>query len=174
MNKRWHDIFPGSGVGKQMIQIIDWIQQLKLHNKQLLDYGCGKGGTMDWIRSLYSDVVVTGWDPGTHRYAQKPQQQYDGIYSIDVLEHIEQDQLTHTIHTLKQLSHPKTEWCHIIDLTPAKKRLPDGRNAHVTLMSAREWMELFQTHTEVTHCSQFSQPDPNFGTRERCIIHCRP
>ena len=173
--QKWHDIFPGSGQGKQMVQIIDWIQHFRMHKrKKLLDYGCGKGGTMDWIRSLYSDVEVVGWDPGTHQYAQKPRGRFDGVYSIDVLEHIEQDQLEHWIHTLKLLSHSKTEWCHIIDLTPAKKLLPDGRNAHVTLWSAPEWMDFFQQHTAVHHCSQFAQPDPNFGERRRCLIHCRP
>jgi hypothetical protein len=91
-----------------------------------------------------------------------------------VWEHIELSDLANTITQLKQLSHSKTEWCHIIDLTPAKKRLPDGRNAHVTLMTAREWMEFFQQHTEVTQTQQFAQPDPNYGKRERCIIHCRP
>ena len=174
MNKRWHEIFPRSGKGKQMIQIIDWIQQYQMHNKRLLDFGCGKGGTMDWIRSLYSDVQVTGWDPGTDQYHTPPKRQFDGIYSIDVWEHIEREDLDHTITQLKRLSHPKTEWCHIIDLTPARKRLPDGRNAHVTLMTAREWMQFFQTHTEVTQCSQFAEKDKLYGERVRCQIHCRP
>ena len=158
-----------------MVQIIDWIQHFRMHkSKRLLDYGCGKGGTMSWIRGMYPDITVTGWDPGTDQYHEKPHERFDGIYSIDVWEHIEQDQLMDTVTELKQLSHSATEWCHIIDLTPAKKLLPDGRNAHVTLMTAREWMAFFQLHTEVHHCSQFALPDPNYGERKRCIIHCRP
>lgn len=173
--KRWHEIFPRSGKGKQMIQIIDWIQRFGLQQKTVLDYGCGKGGTMDWIRGLYSDLQVTGWDIGTELYQQKPQQQFDGVYSIDCLEHIEQQDIPHTIEELRQISHPKTTWCHIIDLTPAKKRLPDGRNAHVTLMSATEWQQVFESAgCHIEEISQFHQPDKLFGTRTRCQILCRP
>jgi 2-polyprenyl-3-methyl-5-hydroxy-6-metoxy-1,4-benzoquinol methylase len=179
MNKRWHDIFPGSGQGKQMMQIVDWIQQYKLKDKQILDYGCGKGGTMAWIRSLYPTCCVMGWDTGTDRYQQKPAHTFDAIYSIDVWEHIELQDIPQQIQALRELSRKKKTWrsiwCHIIDLTPAKKLLPDGRNAHVTLQTAREWQETFEANgCQTVQLSQFATPDPNFGERHRCIIHCRP
>jgi 2-polyprenyl-3-methyl-5-hydroxy-6-metoxy-1,4-benzoquinol methylase len=176
MNKRWHDIFPGSGQGKQMMQIVDWIQQYKLKDKQILDYGCGKGGTMAWIRSLYPTCCVMGWDTGTDRYQQKPAHTFDAIYSIDVWEHIELQDIPQQIQALRELSRKKKSiWCHIIDLTPAKKLLPDGRNAHVTLQTAREWQETFEANgCQTVQLSQFATPDKLYGERERCIIHCRP
>jgi len=175
MQTKWHHQFPRSGKGKHMTQIVDFIQQYKLKDKQILDYGCGKGGTMDWIMGLYSDCQVTGWDTGTDRYDVKPTQKFDAIYSIDVWEHIELEHIPEQIAQLRELTGPQGVWCHIIDLTPAVKQLPDGRNAHVTLQTATQWRDVFsQSGCTVTELSQFAQPDPNFGERLRCQIHCRP
>ena len=179
--KRWHEIFPRSGVGKQMIQIVDWIQRHHLQTKSLLDFGCGKGGTIRWLQGLYPQLRIQGWDIGTQKYAKRPRDaegkliEYDGIYSIDCWEHIERQDIPDAIECLRRISHGKTEWCHIIDLTPAKKRLPDGRNAHVTLMEPQEWQDVFQVAgCQVTEISIFRQPDRLFGERVRCQIHCRP
>ena len=172
----WHKIFPKSGVGKQMIQIVDWINQHQLQTKSVLDFGCGKGGTMQWLQGLFPELTVTGWDTGTEKYRKRPRDvQFDGIYSIDCFEHIELTDIPDVIENLRRISHRKTQWCHIIDLTPAKKTLPDGRNAHVTLQSPQEWVELFAQHCRlVEHCEITRTPDRRYGQRERCIIHCRP
>ena len=130
---------------------------------------------MDWIRSLYSDVTVTGWDPGTDQYHTPPRQQFDGIYSIDVWEHIELQAIPDAVENLRTMSHDRTTWCHIIDLTPAKKLLPDGRNAHVTLLNTTQWQDQFeQQGCVIEQLSMIRLPDPNFGVRERCQILCRP
>jgi len=164
-----------------MIQIVDWIQRHQLQAKQLLDFGCGKGGTITWLKGLYPKLGIRGWDVGTKRYAKRPRDsegeliQYDGIYSIDVWEHIEQADIPDAIECLRRVSHPKTEWCHIIDLTPAIKQLPDGRNAHVTLLTPEEWQTQFESQgCSVTEIQIFRQRDPNFTHRVRCQIHCRP
>jgi cyclopropane fatty-acyl-phospholipid synthase-like methyltransferase len=174
--KKWHDIFPHSGKGKQMIQIVDWIQRHNLQTKSLLDFGCGKGGTMRWLQSLYPKIAVTGWDIGTELYRRRPRRtEFDGVYSIDCFEHIELEDIPDAIENLRRISNPDTEWCHIIDMTPAIKRLPDGRNAHVTLLTAPEWQDQFQQMgCQVTEVSVFRQPDPNYTHRVRCQIHCRP
>ena len=171
----WHKVFPKSGVGKQMVPILDWIQRHELQTQSLLDFGCGKGGTMRWLQGLYPKIAVTGWDIGTEVYRRRPRNQsFDGIYSIDCFEHIEQADIPDAIENLKRISHTDTQWCHIIDMTPAKKRLPDGRNAHVTLLTAREWQDVFEgNHCYVQEVRNHVEPDPNFGERHRCIIHCR-
>ena len=158
-----------------MVPILDWIQRHELQTKSLLDFGCGKGGTMRWLQGLYPKIAVTGWDIGTEVYRRRPRRQsFDGIYSIDCFEHIEQADIPDAIENLKRISHQDTQWCHIIDMTPAKKRLPDGRNAHVTLLEAREWQEVFEgNHCYVQEVRTHTEPDPNYGERHRCIIHCR-
>lgn len=174
----WHKIFPGSesGQGKQMPQLLEFIQQYELQDKRLLDFGCGKGGTMRWLSELYPTITVKGWDTGLDLYRKRPNpKQFDGIYSIDCFEHIELEEVPQVIDSLRQLSAPGSAWCHIIDLTPAKKRLPDGRNAHVTLITAQEWQDQFElAECSVSQLRVFDQPDPNFGVRKRCQIHCRP
>ena len=172
----WHKIFPGSGVGKQMPQLLEYIQQYELQDKRLLDFGCGGGGTIRWLQGMYPEMTVLGWDIGTEQYSERPgDRDFDAIYSIDCLEHIEREHLPHTMENLRQMSHQDTVWCHIIDMTPAKKRLPDGRNAHVTLMTATEWQSAFESWgCEVTQIRVFDQPDPNYTVRSRCEIHCRP
>lgn len=173
---KWHDIFPHSGVGKQMIQIVDWIQHNQLQTKSLLDFGCGKGGTMTWLQGLYPRIQVTGWDIGTEQYKKRPRNvQFDGIYSIDCWEHIEMTDIPDVIENLRRISHEKSTWCHIIDLTPAKKRLPDGRNAHVTLLNTEEWQDIFQVAgCVIEQVSIIRKPDKLFGERTRCQILCRP
>ena len=173
--KKWHEIFPNSGKGKQMVQIVDWIQQHRLQNQSIMDFGCGKGGTMDWIRGLYSDCTVTGYDPGTTRYATLPTGLFAGIYSIDCFEHIDRAELIDTIQLLRGCTHPRGIWCHIIDLTPAIKQLPDGRNAHITLMTTQEWQQVFESDgCRIHQMQEFTQPDPNFGVRRRLQIEMYP
>ena len=172
----WHKIFPKSGVGKQMIQIVDWIQQHQLHTKSVLDFGCGKGGTIRWLQGLFPELKIQGWDIGTTEYQKRPRNvQFDGIYSIDCFEHIELTDIPDVIENLRLISHRKTQWCHIIDLTPAKKRLPDGRNAHVTLLNTEEWQDQFeQQGCVIEQISMIRKPDKLFGERTRCQILCRP
>lgn len=159
-----------------MVPILDWIQQMELQTKSLLDFGCGKGGTMRWLQGLYPKIAVTGWDIGTEVYRRRPRSQsFDGIYSIDCFEHIEQQDIPDAIENLRRISHQDTKWCHIIDMTPAKKRLPDGRNAHVTLLSAPEWQDMFEVAgCRIEQIQLFDQPDPNYVQRRRCVIHCEP
>ena len=174
--KDWHKIFPGSGQGKQMPQLLNFIHQHELQKKTVLDFGCGKGGTIRWLQGLYPKMTVKGWDIGTEQYRKRPRNiGFDAIYSIDCFEHIEREDLPDAVENLKRISAPGAAWCHIIDMTPAKKRLPDGRNAHVTLMTATQWQEAFESwHCQVMQVSVFDQPDPNYGVRSRCEIHCRP
>ena len=174
--KDWHKRYRYSGLGKQMPQLLEFIYLHELQEKTVLDFGCGKGGTMSWLQGLYPNITVKGWDIGTQKYRRRPRDtQFDAIYSIDCLEHIERADLPDAIVNLKRISGPGCAWCHIIDMTPAKKLLPDGRNCHVTLMTATEWQAQFEAwDCSVMQMRVFKQPDPNFGVRSRCVIHCRP
>ena len=180
----WHKTFPGSGQGKEYPYLLD---KILTHNREasrtrsgqqpwhtILDYGCGKGGTALWLQSLIrkQPLAIDLYDPGHELYKHTPlREKYDLVYSCDVLEHIEREDLDATIeHTQSLAGHN----IHIIDMTPAKKHLPDGRNAHVTLMNTHEWIELFEQHDHtIEEVFPYAVPDPNFTTRERVCIWTR-
>ena len=180
----WHKTFPGSGQGKEYPYLLD---KILTHNKEasktrsgqqawhaILDYGCGKGGTALWLQSLIKKqpLAIDLYDPGHELYKHTPlREKYDLVYSCDVLEHIEREDLDATIEHTQALSGHNI---HIIDMTPAKKHLPDGRNAHVTLMNTHEWIELFEQHDHtIEEVFPYAVPDPNFTTRERVCIWTR-
>jgi len=179
----WHKTFPGSGQGKQYPYLLDKILQ---HNKHadrntktpwhtLLDYGCGKGGTARWLKDLIHryPLEIDCYDPGHPVYKDTVlREQYDCVYSADVLEHIEREDLDAVIKHTQSLS---ANNLHIIDLTPAKKRLPDGRNAHVTLLTVEQWQEAFDLSVEhsIQEMQTYAVADPNFGKRERLCIHTK-
>lgn len=155
-----------------MPEIADWVRQKQLHHSKVLDFGCGKGGTMQWLQTIYPNIHMQGWDIGTEQYRKRPRDiQFDGIYSIDCWEHIEESELLDAWANLDRISHADTLHCHIIDLTPAKKRLPDGRNAHVTLWSVAKWLAWFGTHSTIQHHAMIEEPDKRFGRRQRLCVH---
>lgn len=183
----WHKMFKGSGQGKQYPWLLDKIVQnqtqysgSKLRKSErskrwstLLDYGCGKGGTAKWLRSLIKQPIeIDLYDPGNLQYANTPlRDSYDCVYSCDVFEHIERQDIDGVIEQCQGLADHNL---HIIDMTPAKKTLPDGRNAHVLLLDTHEWIELLEGHEHtIEEVYPYAIPDKNYGTRERVCIWTR-
>ena len=105
----------------------------------VLDYGCGKGLI---IKSLQKNLAqfpidIQGYDPCVKTY-ENPPKPADILISTDVLEHIEPDKID---EVLDHIGHLTTRCCYlIIDLLPAVKTLPDGRNAHIMLETSGWWL----------------------------------
>lgn len=115
----------------------DVIECIEKYNiKSLLDFGCGKGLTLEAVRQQYPDIKCTGFDPGREGLDVMPDS-VDLIYSSDVLEHIEPDQLDQTLTDLYNRSNKAMY--HLIACHPAKKGLSDGRNAHLIIESPDWW-----------------------------------
>lgn len=114
----------------------------------VLDYGCGHGGLMATIKEVYPDMQVEGYDPGNPAYNRMPTQSFDAVISGDVFEHIEPEHLDATLQLIgsKIL---RAGWFRIA-CYPAKKHLPDGRNAHLIVESPAWWREKVLRNMPVT------------------------
>ena len=109
----------------------------------VLDYGCGHGGLMAAIKEAYPAMQVEGYDPGNPKHNRMPKRSFDAVISGDVFEHIEPEHLDATL----QLINSKILRCGWFRIAcyPAKKKLPDGRNAHLIVESPEWWRKKLET-----------------------------
>ena len=107
--------------------------------KSVLDFGCGKGYVKKAIQEKYPGLVVHGYDPG---FDSTLPDNVDLIYSTDVLEHIEPDELDNTLNDLN--SRTNILQYHLIACHRAKAKLPDGRNAHLIQEPPDWWQRKFK------------------------------
>jgi trans-aconitate methyltransferase len=104
--------------------------------KSILDFGCGKGLVVAALKETFPNLTVYGYDPGRDGYDSLPDN-VDMIISTDVLEHIEPELLNETLLDLARRTN-KVMY-HLIACHPAKKSLPDGRNAHLIVETPQWW-----------------------------------
>lgn len=109
--------------------------------KSVLDYGCGKGSLVDALAD--SGLVVTGYDPAVERFSARPEPA-DLVVCTDVLEHVEPELLGAVLTDLHGLA--RRALFVIVSTVEAKKTLPDGRNAHLSVKSGNEWLAAFLRH----------------------------
>lgn len=129
------------GVGSKIPgEVIECIEKYDI--KSLLDFGCGKGLTLEAVKNQYPDIKCFGYDPAREGYTTMPDN-VDLIYSSDVLEHIEPHLLDQTLTELHQTANKAMY--HLIACHPAKKRLEDGRNAHLIVESPDWWRSKLQS-----------------------------
>ena len=102
----------------------------------LLDFGCGHGALIANIQALSPTMRVEGYDPGNPKHNRMPKRSFDVVISADVFEHIEPKYLNETLSLIGSKLQ-KAGWFRIA-CYPAKKTLPDGRNAHL-IVELPEW-----------------------------------
>lgn len=112
--------------------------------ESILDYGCAKGNLIKQLKIDFPTIrLIDGYDPGVEEFEIYPQNAYDCLISNDVLEHIEPMFLNETLSKIEELF-TKSAW-FIIACYPAKKILPDGRNAHLIQESPDWWKNKINT-----------------------------
>lgn len=140
--------------------------------KSVLDYGCGKGMI---VRSLEDklakhSITIQGYDPCVEAYAVTPEPA-DILISTDVLEHIEPDKIDEVLNHIGELT---LQSCYlIIDLLPAVKNLPDGRNAHIMLETSGWWLDkLSKIFKSGVHyiLEKEANPETNMGPTKKLIF----
>jgi hypothetical protein len=107
----------------------------------ILDYGCGK-------RTLESALgyAICNYDPAIPGCDATPAPA-DLVVCCDVLEHIEPECLENVLDDLRRVT--KNTIMLMIDIKPAKKHLPDGRNAHLILETSEWWIAKLMTRFKV-------------------------
>lgn len=102
----------------------------------LLDYGCGKGFILEDLKNTYPNTQCFGYDPAVEEYKNIINDAFDCVFSNDVLEHIEPKFIDSVLEHINAVS-LKYVWLRI-DTMPARKKLTDGRNAHL-IQENQEW-----------------------------------
>lgn len=100
----------------------------------ILDYGCGKGT----LRAALPDLDIRCYDPAFERYSARPEPA-DLVACTDVLEHIEPELLDNVLEDIALLTRQLAFF--VVCMRYAKKRLPDGRNAHLIVRPAPWWVD---------------------------------
>lgn len=109
----------------------------------LVDWGCARGNLLNRIEQEYPWVQeLGGYDPGNPLYSTVPDGEYECLVSCDVIEHFEPEQLTDSLKLMQQ-KFKKAAYL-IVACYPAKKKLPDGRNAHLIVENCAWWFDRLQ------------------------------
>jgi len=127
------------------------VQQLvtMLQSRDVLDYGCGH-------RTLEKALgfPIRNYDPAIEGLDAAPEPA-DIVACTDVLEHIEPECLDDVLDDLQRVT--KQAALLVIANRPAKKFLPDGRNAHLIQEGSGWWIPKLQKRFHI-HQAQES-PD---------------
>jgi len=121
----------------------------------ILDYGCGKGGqygprkVVDETGGAWPGVIdywdadeVVCYDPAYAPYSTLPEGRFDGVISTDVLEHCPEEDLPWIVGEIFGFA---TRFVFAnVACYPARKRLPNGENAHCTIKPAEWWRAVFE------------------------------
>ncbi len=123
--------------------------------RTLLDYGAGKGRhytaaklvlpdgrKLPPLKEYWQFESVTCYDPGYAPFREVPTGTFDGVICCDVLEHCPQEDLPWIIDELFRYA-KKFVFANVASY-PALKHLPNGENAHCSVLAPSWWEELIR------------------------------
>lgn len=107
----------------------------RLKPMSILDYGCGRS---DLVAHFWRDGArrIERYDPAIPQWKAMPGGRFDLVFCMDVMEHIPMQSVDRVLHEVRQAAQAVL---FTISIKPARAKLPDGRNSHVTLLTRREW-----------------------------------
>lgn len=107
----------------------------ELKPRSILDYGCGRS---DLVAHFWRDGErqIARYDPAIPQFKQMPEDRFDLVLACDVMEHIP---LADVDRVLSEIRSKSARAVFTISTKLAKARLPDGRNAHCTILRPDEW-----------------------------------
>ena len=121
----------------------------RMNVTELLDYGAGKMRL--WTALMEQGKVkhqfsYRAYEPADDNHSDTPEPA-DMVACIDVLEHVEPECLEAVLDELQRLT--KRVGLFTVHTEPAKKTLPDGRNAHLTQKDMVWWLPKFTARFDV-------------------------
>lgn len=143
----------GYGDGKATADKLDYIKELitRYNAKSLLDYGCGKA-IHHVEKKLYDSIGMHDvglYDPAVESYKIMPDRTYDAVVCVDVMEHIPEQNIEHTLDTI--VSKANLFVFFAISCNPARDKLSDGSNAHVTQKQPSWWLSKLSKYDTPIH-----------------------
>jgi len=132
-NEMLHAMNAGYGAGghKWASRIVSILNRIE--GETILDYGCGKGT----LAKAIGNAIVTEYDPAIEGKTEAFPR--DLVVCTDVLEHIEPALLDNVLEHLASVTLKRLFFN--IATCPAKKSLPDGRNAHLLVRPGFWWKD---------------------------------
>jgi hypothetical protein len=121
--------------------------------KTILDYGAGKGlqyrpqrividgrQVADGVAEYWDVDEVRCYDPGYGPHSDLPSGKFDGVVCTDVLEHCPEEDLAWIVGEIFDYAR---RFVYLnVACFPARKTLPSGENAHVTVREPQWWQAL--------------------------------
>lgn len=146
--------FPGKSLLPQVGRIKRLMDQTQA--RTILDYGSGKGlqyephrikddagGEWPSIMDYWDIDEVICYDPCYAPFSKLPTGKFDGVISTDVLEHCPEQDVPWIIDEIFGFA---TRFVFAnVACYPARKRLPNGENAHCTIRPVDWWREIIET-----------------------------
>ena len=153
---RMHDqgsrVFSGYSIKASVADIAALVDLLRHRNLtgyttgiRLLDYGSGKGyqylGPMR-AHEQWGGILPVCYDPGVKQLSKRPTGAFNGVICTDVMEHIEEADIPGVFADIFSFVPGPGFVLFYISCRPAKrKKLPDGRDVHVTIKPPIWWAE---------------------------------
>jgi len=109
----------------------------------VLDYGCGK----QTLGQAAPHLMIRGYDPCIEGLDDLPDPA-DLVVCGDVMEHVEEEHVDAVLDHIQTLARKVAMF--VIATRPAKKTLPDGRNAHITLHDTNWWLDKLMQRWSIT------------------------
>lgn len=110
--------------------------------KTILDYGCGKGGLIKFLKKKNNQLDVKGFDPAVPEYSDDSffDNEFDFVVCNDVLEHIPECDIGIIINNIFNLTSKGVFFN--ISCREAAHKLPNGDNCHETVKPKEWWIEV--------------------------------
>ena len=145
--------FSGESLGPELARIKALVE--KTGAQTILDYGSGKGRQYDkrplrdvngrpWpsVMDYWNVDEVVCYDPCYAPLSRLPEGKFDGVICTDVLEHCPELDMPWIVEEMFGYA-SRFVYASVANF-PARKRLPNGENAHCTVKPGEWWAPLFE------------------------------
>lgn len=138
-------VFPGTSIKSYVSEIAQCVRLYRPRN--LLDYGSGKGFQylVGRVHENWGGLLPHCYDVGVRQLAEKPKGPFDGVICTDVMEHIDEPDVNEILADIFSMVPARDDggtsfaFFAIACRPAARKRLPDGRDVHLTVKPPEFW-----------------------------------